>query len=200
MHFPSFKEAIGAGSILIALIQYVPYSWLIYRGVIRPHAFSRLIWGLVAGIAFMAQFLEGGGAGSWATGVTSFACFIAMALSLRLGDRNITRGDWIALVFALSAIPLWRLTNEPLYSVLLVTLIDGAGYYPAARKAWNHPHHEMAYAFTLGWLKGVAALFALERYTITTTLYPAFLVFADGLFVAMLLIRRNQLKRISGPS
>jgi len=192
MNFSSHKHLIGFCSIVIAFIQYVPYCWLIYKGSIRPHAFSRSIWGLVAGVAFVAQMIEGGGAGSWATGFTCAACFFAMALSFRLGDRNITRGDWIALAFALSAVPLWRITHDPVYSVVLVTLIDGSGYYPAARKAWNKPQQEMAYAFVFGLLKGVAGLLALERYTITTTLYPAFLVFADGLFVLMLLIRRRQ--------
>lgn len=187
------KEFFGYFSIVISLVQYIPYYWRTFRGKVKPHAFSRLIWGTTSAIAFAAQIVDHGGAGTWATGTAAVGSFVITELSLRQGKQDITRGDWCALLFALAAIPLWMLTKNPLHAVLLVTLIDGVGYLPTFRKSWNNPFEESIYAFSIGWTKNILSIVALAHYSAITLTFPLFLAVADAALVMLLLIRRKQL-------
>jgi len=47
--------------------------------------------------------------------------------------------DWYFFLAALAAIPLWLLTRTPLYSVVVVTVIDALAYVPTFRKSWHRP-------------------------------------------------------------
>jgi hypothetical protein len=61
----------GIISILVALVAYYFYFRDMARGKTKPHAFSWLIWGLLAGTGFLAQVSAHAGIGAWATGLTS---------------------------------------------------------------------------------------------------------------------------------
>ncbi len=189
------KETIGILSLLISVVHYAPYLHAIAKGTAKPHAFSRLIWGLTAGIAFFGQLADGGGAGAWATGVISLASLAIMALSYSSCRRchQIKRGDWAALVAALFAIPLWLVTRDPLWSVLLVTIINVIGYYPTFRKSWHLPHEEMIYAFSIGCLKALVSLWALQHYSVVTMIYPLSFCVCDAVLVAVLIWRRKRI-------
>lgn len=189
------KETIGILSLIISAIHYAPYLYAICKKRVRPHAFSRLIWGLTAGIAFFGQIASGGGAGAWATGVIALASLLIAALSYNgcRRCRQITRGDWAALAVALFAMPLWLVTRDPLWSVTLVTVVNVVGYAPTFRKSWALPHEEMIYAFSIGCLKAVVSLLALEQYSVTTMIYPLSFCVCDAVLVAVLLWRRRRL-------
>lgn len=189
------KETIGILSLLISVVHYAPYLRAICKGKARPHSFSRLIWGLTAGIAFFGQMVDGGGPGAWATGVTALVSLMiaAMSYSSCRRCRQIRRGDWAALISAIAAIPLWLATRDPLWSVLLVTAINAVGYYPTFRKSWNLPHEEMIYAFSIGCLKAVVSIAALSHYSVVTIVFPLSFCVCDAVLVAMLLWRRKRL-------
>ncbi|MER2519932.1 MAG: hypothetical protein ABTQ34_04490 [Bdellovibrionales bacterium] len=189
------KETIGILSLLISVAHYAPYLHAISKGTAKPHAFSRLIWGITASVAFLGQLADGGGPGAWATGVIALASFLIAALSYNgcRKCRQIRRSDWIALSVALSAIPLWLVTRDPLWSVALVTFVNIVGYAPTFRKSWSLPHEEMIYAFLVGCLKAVVSLWALDHYSVVTMIYPLSFCICDAVLVAMLLWRRKQL-------
>lgn len=196
------KETFGILSLLISAVHYAPYLYAICKGTAKPHAFSRLIWGLTAAIAFCGQIAGGGGPGAWATGVIAVASFVIVGLSYSSCRRcrQIKRGDWIALMAALAAIPLWLVTQDPLWSVLLVTVINIIGYYPTFRKSWHLPHEEMIYAFSIGCLKAGVSLLALSQYSIVTMIFPLSFCFCDAALVTVLLWRRRQLAPCSALS
>jgi hypothetical protein len=56
---------------------------------------------------------------------------MVMLLSLKYGTRNITRSDTIILILALAAVFVWVQLDNPLLAVIMVTLIDLAGYVPS---------------------------------------------------------------------
>lgn len=188
------KEIVGILALLISVAHYAPYLHAIRKGTAKPHAFSRLIWGLTAAIAFCGQLAGGGGPGAWATGVIAIASFVIVGLSYSSCRRcrQIKRSDWAALIAALAAIPLWLATRDPLWSVLLVTAINVIGYYPTFRKSWHLPHEEMIYAFSIGCLKAVVSLLALERYSVVTVVFPLSFCVCDAILVAMLIWRRRR--------
>jgi hypothetical protein len=194
------SQLLGLAAVAVGLTGYVPYLWGMYHGRVRPHAFTWLLWGLLTGIAFAAQVAGGAGPGSWITGVTAVASLGIAAAAVRQSRlREVQPGDWWCLVAALAAIPLWQLARTPLYSVILVTLIDGLAYVPTFRKSWRHPEQESLLTFSLGAAKFLLGIAALPERTLIASLYPWSLVAANTAFVTMTLLRRRRLRR-SGPA
>jgi hypothetical protein len=187
----SFKEALGLIAIVIAVAGYIPYFRDLFSGKTKPHAFSWLIWGLLTAIAFAGQIAGHAGAGSWVMGFTAFTTFVIF--SLFYGEKNITRSDWLCLILALSAIPLWIATRHPVASMILVTVIDALGFWPTFRKSYSKPNEETAFTYFLSGAKFFLSLVALDRYSIVTWLYPVSLVIMNWGFVLMALIRRHKL-------
>ena len=185
------KEWLGLVSVAVALIAYLPYIGAALAGKIKPHAFSWIIWTLITAISFTAQWTGDAGPGSWATAATTVFCALISVLALVKGEKNITRGDWISFIAALMAIPLWHFTKEPLYAVILITLIDALGFYPSFRKAWLRPWEEMYFTFLLSSVKFGFAVMAIEDYSLVTALHPSSLVFTNFAFVLMLFWRRH---------
>lgn len=196
MIFSSFF--LGIFSLAVGVIAYVPYFRSILSGHTKPHMFTWLIWSLLSGIAFFAQQKGGAGAGAWATGFEMVACFSVAAVSFFVGEKDITRSDWVSFLTALCAIPLWRITQEPFAAVLLVSVIDTLGFYPTFRKSWMKPGEELLWTYTLSASKYVLALFALDAVNWTTALYPAVVVISNMSFVLLALCRRHALKRPHG--
>ena len=191
------KELIGLASLAIALVSYLPYIRSIFVAKTRPHAFSWLVWGTVSMIAFVAQISEKAGAGSWVTGFSATMCLGVGVLAIFRGEKQIARSDWISFLLTLSAIPLWIATKDPLWSVLLVTGIDAAAYYPTFRKSYAKPDEELALRYVLTAVKHFLSLAALENYTLVTAVYPFVSFFMEVAVAVFLMERRFALSKKS---
>jgi hypothetical protein len=88
-------------------------------------------------------------------------------------DLSITPLDWGCLVVALLALPIWLVTSNPLWAVLILTIIDLVGFGPTVRKAYSKPHEERVWFFLLGALRNALVIVALEYYSPTTIVFPA---------------------------
>jgi hypothetical protein len=180
---------------IIGFIGYVPYFRNIFKGKTKPHVFSWLVWGILTGIAFVAQVVEKAGPGSWVTGFTAIICLIIAGLAYSRGERDITRIDWACFIAAIFGIVLWVLTDNALLAVIIVTITDALAYIPTFRKTYYKPYEETLIEYALGSLKFVIGFAALESFALTAWLYPASLVVMNAAFVVMALIRRIQLGR-----
>ena len=187
------RIACGIAAVIIGLAGYAPYFYGIYKQRTRPHVFSWFIWGVLTGIAFAIQIKSGAGAGAWITGFTTLACLTIAAVALRHGEKTITRSDWLTFIAAMASIPLWLLTKDPLYSVLLISVIDALGFYPTFRKTWHKPWEETLISHFMNGAKWIFALAALEQISMNTAFYPFTLVFLNFAFVALALWRRQAL-------
>lgn len=185
------KHLLGTIALIVAFVSYIPYFRNIFTGKTKPHAFSWLVWGVLNAIAFAGQISDKGGAGAWAVGLTALVMFIIFSLALFRGEKRITISDWLCLLGASVALVLWAVTSGPLLSVVLITVIDALGFIPTVRKAYLKPHQETLVTFLLSTVKYALVVLALQNYTLITSLFPASLVLMNGLFVAMLLVRRR---------
>ena len=170
------------------------YFRSIFLGKTTPHAFSWFIWGVISSIGFAAQVAEGAGAGSWARGFAAATCFILVIVAMLRGKNNIKRSDWVTLTVAMLAIPLWVITRTPVWSVILVCMIDTLGYLPTVRKSWSKPSEEAAVSYVFSSLGALFAILAIEHYTLSTWLYSAVLTWSNGSMALFLLIRRRLIK------
>jgi len=191
-----YRAALGALSVAIGIAAYAIYlRKTLKKEGIRPHPFSWLLWGLVTAVAFFVQLTEGGGAGSWVTGFTAFACFVISALTMTKYTWSFSWIERLSLmmgVFALAGYLFYRGTEHPTLLATLATLADVLGYWPTIKKGWAGPETDDPTSFALNSVKFIPALFALGSYSVSTWLYPATLVFVNGVVAVMLVARRQQ--------
>jgi hypothetical protein len=193
----SAKEFLGLLSIVFGTLAYGAYFISIFRGRTRPHMFSWIVWGTVSGVVYFAQLSKEAGPGAWATGASALVCYLVGVLAYFRGEKNITRSDWIFFIGAFAAIPLWYATKEPLWSVILVVVIDTMGFCPTMRKSYHRPHEELALLYGLDNVKFILSLLALKNFSVTATLYPLTALCLNSAFIAMLFYRRAALVRIT---
>lgn len=189
----SLKPYLGVIAVCLGLAAYIIYISSTLKNKIKPHAFSWLLWTLTTAIVFTAQFMKGGGAGSWSTGVTCIVCFAIGIISIIKYDKAYTLSDILFISIALLALIPWFFTKDPTASVVLIASIDVLGYAPTLRKSYYYPNEEKAISFGLNSVKHLFSFFALQNYVVATWIYPASQIFMNGLVVALILMRRRTL-------
>ncbi|MFZ5483690.1 MAG: hypothetical protein ACOZB0_05600 [Pseudomonadota bacterium] len=185
------QPLLGALANALTVLAYLPYIRSIIYGHTRPHVFSWLIWGLATGIAFLAVRQAQGGAGAWPIGISCLVSMLVAGLAyFKRADITITSTDWGLFFAALAAIPVWMAAKDPLWAVMLITLIELLGFGPTMRKTWLRPHSESMGFLVIVIVRNALIITALGQHTVTTMLFPAAAALACLLLVAIMLIRR----------
>ena len=186
-------QAITFICILISATNTGYYIYSIFKKGVKPHLFTWLIWSLITAIAAAGQYAGGAGFGFLVIAWYSFATGVIALLSLFYGEKNIARSDYIALLFCLSAIVLWLITDTPLYSVIIVSIIDFVAIYPTIRKAYKEPNEENLFSFLIFGGTTALSIFALSQYNILTLLYPITIILADYSLAFIVIMQRKKL-------
>ncbi|MFH1158498.1 MAG: hypothetical protein V1721_06405 [Pseudomonadota bacterium] len=194
MPFPD-KEIWAGLAILLMTVAYIPYFYFIFKGCVRPHAFSWLIFFIQTFIAFLVQCATKAGIGAWPTLLSALICLAVCIAGFRTGKKDIHRSDYIALLAALLALAIWYLTNDPLWSIIIIVIVDTAGYFPTFRKAYAKPHEEGFLTFLLMGISNTFMTLAVENPTLTNVLFPAHMAVLDLGLAGYLLWRRGSLKK-----
>ncbi|MBI1363793.1 MAG: hypothetical protein GC134_07385 [Proteobacteria bacterium] len=185
----------AALAIGVSLLRYATYFWALHKRTAKPHVFSWFNWGLVVAIGAVAQFKLGGGPSTWVLVVVASTCFLISGFALFVGEKNITRGDWIAFVGALAAIPVWLATESPFWAVVVLMSIDILTYYPTLRKCWMNPWSEPPFSAFWSGMRYFLAIFAVPEPAFQSLIYPVFLMAGDWGFLLYLIWRRFVLQR-----
>ncbi len=179
-------------SILITLYTGYKYIPEVLQWKIKPHAFSWLPWMILVGIAFIIQIKNH--ENIWwfgALAASTLVCAIIFILSLKYGEKNITRGDIASLTACLILIVFWLLIKDDLLALLLICLIDTLAFFPTWRKAWIKPREESIGMYALSSLKSFFSLFWLWNPILVNWLYPLFLIIINLGFALYLVWRRK---------
>ena len=187
-----YKEILSAAAIVLTFAAFVPYIRTILSGATKPHVFSWVIWGATTFVVFLAQLEGKGGVGAWPIGVSGgITIFVAFLAYVKRADIAITKTDWLFFASAMSSLPLWYLTSDPLWAVVVLTTVDILGFGPTIRKAYSFPHSESLLFFSLFAARNLFVIMALENYSVTTVLFPAVIAAACMLLMAMVAYRRR---------
>jgi hypothetical protein len=190
------KQFLGALAVALTFIGFWPYIRSIRSGSTRPHVFSWVIWALTTFIVFLAQMADDGGAGAWSIGVSGVVtAYVAVLAYFARGDTHVTRSDWVFFVLALSSLPVWYIVNDPLWAVVILTMVDLLGFGPTYRKAYQHPYEEQLTFYVLFAVRNAISIAALENYSLTTLAFPVLTAIACVLFVALVWQRRRVVPR-----
>ena len=188
----AYKELLSGFAIVLTFIAFFPYIRSILKGKTKPHVFSWLIWGSTTFVVFLAQIADEGGVGAWPTGVSGIiTIYVAILAYVKKSDRTITRADWWFFITAMTSLPFWYFTSDPLFAVLILTAVDVAGFGPTFRKAYILPFEEQLMFFVLLAVRNFIAILALEHYSLTTILFPAVTAVVCLVFIFMVMYRRR---------
>lgn len=189
-----YNEFLSAAAITLTLVAFYPYLHGIIQGKVKPHVFSWVIWGSTAFVVFLAQLQAGGGVGAWPIGVSgAITLLIAVLAYVKRADLTITGADWFFLVAAISSLPLWYATSDPMWAVVVLTAVDLLGFGPTIRKAYSAPHSESLIFFGILAARNIIVVMALERTSVATVLFPAAIAVACILLMTLIAYRRRVL-------
>lgn len=181
-------------AVVVSFIRYGTYFHSIYKKETRPHVFSWLNWGIISGIGAYAQLKLDGGLSAWILLFVASMSLVIAFMSLFIGEKNITKGDWYTFLGALVVIPVWAITDSPFWAIVMVVIIDLLTYYPTIRKSWNDPWGEPPISSFWAGFRYFLILFTLPVFKVETMLYPFFLMAVDWGFAVYVLWRRKVLR------
>ena len=189
------QQAIfSAIAVALTFIAFVPYIRSILQDKTIPHVFSWIIWGSTTFVVFLAQLQDGGGIGAWPIGISGLITLcIAVLAYLKKSDNAITKADAVFFLSAMTSLPLWYLTADPLWAVIILTTVDTLGFGPTLRKGYQHPFEEQLSFFALFVARNLCVILALEHYSVTTVLFPAVIAAASLLLILVIGYRRHVL-------
>lgn len=189
------RGLFGWSAIALTFLAFVPYILSTRRGRTKPHVFSWVIWALATFIVFAAQLADGAGFGAWSIGLSgALTLYIAYLAWVSASDHSITRSDWVFFIPALLSMPLWAVTKDPFWAVVILTTIDTLGFIPTFRKAYHKPYEEQLFLYVVMTIRNAVSVPALENLSWTTVLFPGVLCVTCGGFVVFTLMRRKAVR------
>jgi hypothetical protein len=191
------KVFYSTTAIVLTIVAFFPYIRSILQGKIKPHVFSWVIWGLTTCVIFLAQVQDKGGVGAWPIGVSGcITLYIALLAYSKRTDISIARTDWFFLLSAMTSLPFWYFTKDPLWAVIILTIVDVAGFGPTIRKAYHFPFEEQVTFFALFMTRNLLVILALEHYSLTTVLFPAVIAIVCIVLMIVIVLRRRALENL----
>jgi len=186
------KEIFSTIAIIITFYAFIPYIRSILTNQTRPHVFSWIIWGITTLIVFFAQLADNAGIGAYPIGISgTITIAVAILAYLKKADDSIKKIDWLFFISALAAIPIWYLTANPLWAVVILTNVDLIGFAPTLRKAYQYPDQEHPLFYALFFIRNILVIMALEHYSLTTILFPAVISTACIVLIITIYVRRR---------
>jgi hypothetical protein len=193
MNNMDYHTILGGIALAIGVYGYYPYIRDTLKGKTTPHPYTYGVQALVGTISVFAQLSKGAGPGAWAMIVPVLAGVVVFLLSLKKGVRP-TKRDKYFLAAALAAIVVWRLTNDPLWAVWIVIIINTIGMYFTFKKGYREPHSETVSSYELGVVRSLVSLPALTAYNWVTLLPILHHILVNAALVVMLRVRRRTAK------
>jgi hypothetical protein len=190
----SIKIISAIIAALIGIIAFLPYLKDIFYKKTKPHVYTWLIWTLTTGTGVFAIWYGSGGFGALNLTVGLIFIFVIFLFSLKYGTKDITKSDTIILFFAICAILVWWQLNQPLISIIMISVIDFLGYIPTFRKSYKQPWSETLSSWMLFVISDIFAIFALESYNALTLTYLSTITMANLFIFLICIFRRPHVK------
>jgi hypothetical protein len=184
----------GIISALINTIGTVPYVIDIFRHKTKPERAMWWIYMVLFGLLFAAQANAKAG---WLLVVTAtyvFDAALIAVLSLKYGYGKLHRRDAWSLLIAAAGLVAWKVLHQPLAAILMVIVVDAAGFWLTLVKTWHAPHSETLIAWQLSLVGAIVSLFSVSKWTLDIAIYPVYAVLGTGFIVWLIMYRRTKIK------
>lgn len=180
----------------VSTLSYIPYIIDTIKKKTRPHIFTWFIWTIVLGVVIIAQIQDNIGFGVIASLCSGIMTGIIMMLAIfYYGDKKANLIDWFFFILGLIAILVWILTNNPLYSVIIVSFIEICAFVPTFKKCYYDPHSETLSMYYIGIFKYLLSFTIFDNFSIITMLFPMTVIIANIFLLIFVYIRKKQIRK-----
>jgi hypothetical protein len=185
------RHNMAIAAVLLMFAANVPYVIDALAGRTAPHFITWLLLGVITVLAFMRQLQDGAQLATvyplLAAGIMNF---LNCLVGLRQATFKIKVSDWACGLAGVGAIYLWHSSNDPVLTVVFLTVASLLAFAPTVRKAWLHPESETFRTYPRNTLRYGLIAAAVNPFNLVTVLYPATWVAVNGLFTVYLLARK----------
>lgn len=180
-------------SSILTIVVYIPYIRGIFSGKVQPHLFSWLIWSITQSIATYGIVIGGGGYAALGIGVSSGLIIFVAFLCIKYGYKNINTFDRAALFFVFVAMLLWWKSEEIVYAIYILAIVDFVGFLVTAIKSWFDPNSEDKNFWLIMGLATFLSILATEKINLLTILYLVTLYLSFFMIYAACIFSPNKL-------
>lgn len=183
---------VGAIAGIINIIGLVPYIRDIFRHKTKP---ERGMWWIYTGLfalLFAAQLKAGAHWLLLVTGTYVLSGAVVAVLSLRYGYGRFHTRDSVSLLVAAGGLVLWLLSDKPLVAILMVVIVDIAGFWLTLVKTWYAPHSETLIYWELAFVSALLSIFSVETWTFEVIVYPLYAILGTAFIVWLIKYRRTK--------
>lgn len=182
----------GITSGIINTIGTVPYVVDIFRGKTKPERAMWWVYSALFTVLFVAQMDAQAGWLLVATGGYIFSSTLIAVLSLRYGYGKFHLRDTISLAVAALGLLAWQLTNSPLLAIIMVVIVDFAGFWLTLVKTWHAPHSETLIAWQLSLVATLFSIVSISKWSWAVIIYPLYALVGGTLIVWLIMYRRTK--------
>ena len=185
------KILITIAGICISRTWTALYIKDIVWGKTKPHIYTWIIWFITQSIGVLWMWQWGGGIWVRWPAVGLLGLGIVIFLSIKYGTKDITTLDTSLLIWWLVAVWVYYLTNNPLRSLTIVSMVDIIWYMPSMRKTRKTPHSETLISWIGYCIANMCVILALAEYNINTLLYIGSILCCNTIMITIIILRRR---------
>ena len=185
----------GISAGVLQAVAYVPYIRDILAGSTRPHRGTWAIWCTLSCIALVSQRANGA---SWSlvlTAAQAAGTVVVIVLALRRGVGGTSRVEIAMLAIALMGLVGWYVAGNPTVATACVVVADAIAVGMMVPKTYVDPYSETLSSYWLALASGAFGLLAVGSLDFGLLIYPAYIMCADMILVAVMITRRPQTAR-----
>ena len=151
------------------------------------------IYAFLFALLFSAQLSAGA---HWLLILTAeyvLTAFLIAVLSVKYGYGSFHKRDTVSVAIAGLGLVAWLLTDRPLVAILMVIVVDFAGFWLTLVKTWHAPHSETLITWQLSLVSAALSVFATNTMNVTIMAYPLYAVLGTALIVWLIMYRRTKI-------
>lgn len=171
---PDLHSVIGVIAGIVALLGFVPYAIAVLRGTTQPSIASWIIWTALGTVLSASYFYADSASSWWITASYAVGPFVILFLSLKVGRFSWDRADSLYICGALVGLGWWWVSGVAATAQVVSIVVDVFGAVPTVKKCWVDPESEDPTAWWVFLLAGVINLFAVERWSLASGMYPVY--------------------------
>lgn len=115
-------------------------------------------------------------------------------LSVKYGFGKFHKRDVFSIIIAALGLTLWQVTSSPLIAIIMVIVVDFAGFWLTIAKTWQAPHSETLISWQISLVAATLSIFSIGKWKFTLIIYPLYAVVGTGLLIWVIMYRRTKIK------
>lgn len=180
---------IAAG---VAILSVIPYITDVIRKRTKPNIVTWFTWTVLTGVATAAAWSAGEHRAALLIGASTLCTAAVVVAGVRYGIARLSWFDGLCQLGAIIGLGLWLVFKSPTIGIVVPVTIDFIVMLPTLRHAWLAPAEETWQTFVLSATAALLTVLSLSNWTLNGLLYPVYLLAANSLIVAAVIIQRRR--------